>query len=273
MSTTIFWSANTDPYVASYTIERSTSSTGSYVYVQTVTHDLTGSNFDTINNLFFYVDTAGTEASWYRIKSTDTLNQSSPYTLPFQPAGTEPGLVSLAELKSLLSLSTGSTSDDTLLQSLIDAASNFVETQTGRSFAAKLYTESYNGDGYQHIRLQQPKVLSIVSVVDNGVEINPRTSVTASDGYGFIGQQIYYRPGFSRGFANITVSYVAGYQVVPNDIKQCVLWLAASQYRERTRIGAMSTSVGGESVSYQTLTFPAHITQTLDGYKRMPRFM
>jgi uncharacterized phiE125 gp8 family phage protein len=278
MSVKVFWSANNDPYVASYTLESAPSSTGSWSLVQSVPHDLTGSNFDTLLNLFFWTDTAGTDLTWYRIKSVDTLSQSSPFSTPFQAAGTEPALASLAELKLFLNVSSGSTTDDSLLQSLLNGASNWFEKQTGRQIASQLYNETYNGNGSRALTLAQPKVTEVVSVIVNGVEVNPRTSSTSSDGYFFQGSNVYMDNAsaainnFPEGYGNVQVTYVAGYPSVPYDVRQAVIWMAGNWYRERTRIGVMNSSVGGENISYQTLTLPIHIQATVDAYKRIPRF-
>jgi hypothetical protein len=59
-----------------------------------------------------------------------------------------------------------------------------------------------------------------------------------------------------RKRAAILLRYTAGFAAVPFDIAQATLELVCRKYRERTRIGERSKSLGGgETVAYETTTF------------------
>jgi hypothetical protein len=56
---------------------------------------------------------------------------------------------------------------------------------------------------------------------------------------------------FPVGYNTVVVAYTAGYATTPLDVAQACIELVALRYRERTRIGEVSRSLGGaETVSY-----------------------
>ena len=81
-------------------------------------------------------------------------------------------LTTLAGLKSQLGTDPG---DDTLLEHLIDAASEKIERETGRRFAATDYVEWINGSGQDRIMLDQFPIIRVQSV---GVGRCPRLSIS-----------------------------------------------------------------------------------------------
>jgi len=88
MSVRITWVPSSDPDIASYGIERAAAQEGPYTLIATVLHNTSGPNYIPSAGLFFYDDSAGTESSWYRLYATDSLDQQSGYSTPFQ--ATEP---------------------------------------------------------------------------------------------------------------------------------------------------------------------------------------
>lgn len=87
MSNEIFWSASTDPNIAFYKIQTATSNAGPWSLLAQVTGTLPSPNYSTQRSQFFYVDTAGAYATWYRIIALDTFNVESDPSIPFRSDG------------------------------------------------------------------------------------------------------------------------------------------------------------------------------------------
>lgn len=268
MAVRVQWTPSTDP-VDSYKLSSGSSSSGSFSLLATVAHDLTGSNYDTTTGFFFYDHTAGTTATWYQLVATYQGVDSSPS--PAFQAGTTTltTLTTVGRLKEYLGIA--SSTDDVLLARLVNAASDWFQTQVGRSILRNVYVESHDGDGGRRLQLLRGPLVEVSSVSVNDVAIPARPSTTGA-GYTVRGQSVFLTNDytFTSGLMNVVVTYEAGFLTVPADVEQAVLEMAAMRYRERTRIGVMSNSVGGESVSYQTVTVPVSVQSVVDSYKRMP---
>src|SRR5262249_48165454 len=73
---------------------------------------------------------------------------------------------------------------------------------------------------------------------------------------------------FSRGAQNVVLAYTAGYSTTPPEIAQACIELVALRYRERTRIGEVSRSLGGaETVSYSQKDLSDGIKTVLQQYR------
>jgi hypothetical protein len=68
-------------------------------------------------------------------------------------------LCTLANFKTFAGI-TG-TDDDARLEILIDAASDRIESYCGRKFASRDYSEEYNGDGHERLRLWQGPLTAV----------------------------------------------------------------------------------------------------------------
>jgi hypothetical protein len=81
--------------------------------------------------------------------------------------------------------------------------------------------------------------------------------------------KIYLYSGFPEGSRNIFVDYVAGYSVIPEDLKLATLILIKYIYQHRSEevFGATSYSVSGISVSFEQ-DLPKEVKQILSKYKR-----
>lgn len=114
------------------------------------------------------------------------------------------------------------------LERLINAASSYIETMTGRKFGKQDYKEKHWGSGSQELCLEQYPIIQVDRITDleNAVDLSP-DSYSISE-YGEIG--VLYRDegwaerGYLAGLADdmvskkryLLVSYTAGY-VLPRD--------------------------------------------------------
>lgn len=175
-------------------------------------------------------------------------------------------LASLADLKAYLSISTSA--DDATLTRLLDAASSWFESQVGRTLALAARTEVQDGNGGRSIVPHHYPVTEITSVTIDGVVI-PSAPDATSDGWALVDGVIALR-GYkaTTGIANVSITYSAGYLAIPDDIQQAVIEVAADRYRYRTRVGEVSKSLGGESVSFVSFQTPFAVQTVIDAYRR-----
>jgi hypothetical protein len=83
------------------------------------------------------------------------------------------------------------------------------------------------------------------------------------------GNYSLYTPRFRRDFGNVSVTYTAGYAVIPADIEGAACRIVAWGYTESTRIQQNSKSMGGEVVSFSSASAPKWATELLDHIKRV----
>jgi len=159
------------------------------------------------------------------------------YTVVTAPA-TEP--LTLAEAKDHLGVVHAS--DDALITSMVSAARELVEVQTGRTVAVTtfdLFLDRFP-PGDEAIRLPKPPAQSVTSLkyIDlDGVEQTVPPSVYVFDGDSTPGR-VYLDHGKSWPDAReqrhaVTVRFVAGYSAVPERVKHLVRLLVGAMYEQR----------------------------------------
>jgi hypothetical protein len=168
-------------------------------------------------------------------------------------------LTNLANVKLWLGIT--STDDDVQLARLITAASDFVAQYCSRSFVSTAVTDrKYHGNGNSTLVLRNWPIISVQSLAIDGVTV-PATNYT------FFDRMIYLTNGvFTKGLANVSVNYTAGYAVVPFGLEQAVIELIVFKYREKERIGHASKQLAGEVVSFIIADLHPAIKKALDQY-------
>jgi gp6-like head-tail connector protein len=180
-------------------------------------------------------------------------------------------LTTLADVKAWLQTSQSAfpPTDDALLSRLITAASQYIQTWLNRQIAQCDYIEVRDGTGGQRLQFARFPVYAVQSLTIDGIAIPPAPSTGLTAGYLFSPTQLairgYY---FTRRIQNVVITYSAGYAVTPPDIAQACIELVALRYRERTRIGEVSKSVGaGETVTYAQKDMSPPIATLLQQYR------
>lgn len=185
---------------------------------------------------------------------------------------------SLADVKAWLSLGERDlgTRDDRILARLITSCSNFITSWCNRPFALGNYEEIRDGWGGERgysLPLVVKPIRAILYLSIDGQPIGPAPSLNQpmtidnAAGYAFNPNMLVVRGWrFTRGFQNIVVQYTGGFDPIPNDIQQACIEMVAHKYRQRTRIGERTKSLGGaESVTYETSLFsPKDIGDTAE---------
>ena len=171
-------------------------------------------------------------------------------------------LTTLANVKDWLATGTGAfpPTDDRLLSRLIASASVFLESWASQSFSIGNWQEIRHGLGGDSMVLQVTPIVAIIGLSVDGISVPaapPMSQQGWSSGYAFSPTTISLRGyRFTRGTQNVIVQYRAGYAKPPPDIEQACIELVVRKYRERTRIGEISRSIGGaETVTYSPVAF------------------
>ena len=162
--------------------------------------------------------------------------------------------------------------DDVLLARLITAASEFISQQCSRDFVSDERTEYYSGEGGRGLVLvtRNSPVTEVKSLVIDGVAIPASTGFGAT-GYKIVAGGYYisltgYR--FTKGIDNIVLTYTAGYTTIPFDLADACVQLVGYRYSGKSRIGHVSKSLAGETVTFQTADVPPAVKTVINRYSR-----
>jgi hypothetical protein len=175
----------------------------------------------------------------------------------------------VSQVKHLLPIDKTIKEDDPLVQRLITAASTFIRNYVGDVLNSQAYTEIRDGTGTGKIILRHQPVTAVASVSIGPPSVN-RVALVADVDYVFtrFGIQSLGR-SFPRGVANIAIVYTAGYVAAPADIEGVAAKLAALRYKEAERIGQVTKSLAGQTISFDTSDIPKDVRLVLDQYKRV----
>lgn len=170
-------------------------------------------------------------------------------------------LTTLANVKSWLGITVGTF--DTDLSRLITSASAFAQNVMNRTIASTAYSEQRDGHGGTSIITSNYPILSVASVVIDGV-------VVPSANYSSNANGIYLTSGaFNRAKNNVTLNYTAGFASTPQDLEQAIIETIAVRWKEKDRIGMSSKSLAGETTSFMIKDFPPSAQTLLNQYKKV----
>lgn len=190
MSVRVTWQPSQDSDIASYLLESAPSIGGPWTQLATIPHSLTGPNWDAVNTVFFYVDAAGTEATYYRLTATDAENQSSAPSSPFRVftpvASGVPSLVncisiSAGDVAALLALGFTTievyetTDDGNSYHEITDSESSPALATSAaalNTFEIGGYTISFSINGGASVSIEFDSLLRLLSPVDVAGVIN-----------------------------------------------------------------------------------------------------
>lgn len=188
-------------------------------------------------------------------------------------------IISLSDLKEYLSI--GGTTQDSFLEKRINSATNYIENYTNRYWRAREITEVHDVCDTSRVMLDYFPILEVSSVEywENGAWHNVITnpSDTLADQLMIYLSWFRLRDySFSKGWSMIKVTYIAGYQDIPEDIQHACTLQAAMDYRKSKlsddRLGKRSGSVTGASGVSDTFSFtePKEIEEILNRHRRIP---
>ena len=158
--------------------------------------------------------------------------------------------------------------DDALLTRLVSAASQYIQTWLGRQIASADFLEVRDGTGGHRLQFACFPVTAVLSLTIDGQAVPAAASFNAA-GYQFSSTQLSVRGyRFNRRAQNVVIAYTAGYSTTPPAVAQACVELVALRYRERTRIGEVSRSLGSaETVAYAQKDMSDAIKTLLQQYR------
>ena len=180
-------------------------------------------------------------------------------------------LITRQEYKAYANIS--STNSDAEIDLLIPKVSELVKTYCRRSFVDyvdEARTEVFEG-GFGSLLLKETPVTQIISVQKSSDYGQTYTKLTKFTDWVQSGDYVVSIDprGFEPLVNGYKVSYFAGYETVPEDLKLAVLDLVTYYRKNDASVHNNRTPGGGGSVQLEYLTntgFPAHIRRVLDMY-------
>jgi uncharacterized phiE125 gp8 family phage protein len=154
-------------------------------------------------------------------------------------------------------------SEDTLIESLINSASEQIEKFCKRKLKEKTYSdEEYDGTCRTNLLLNQFPVFSVSSVKIDDVLIDSSEYKVRKE----TGSLIRVNSIWPEGFMNIKVSFVAGYNPVPSDLELACKHLVMFYYK--TDISNFSRTFG-EGFVLRPDAMPRQVQMLLAPYRKV----
>lgn len=184
-------------------------------------------------------------------------------------------LTTLEMAKSQLKIPTLETTMDDIITFWINVASDRFESETSRKIKKQEHAEIHHGRGNNILMLREWPIAATPAArlfIDGGSEFNADSEIDASDFRIADNDNSIVLIGslFPKGYNNVKAIYTAGYEVVPSDIENAVLWMVSyyRSMRDAGDIGRQSKSKGGESTSFLQ-SLPQEIMDVISKYKRI----
>jgi len=188
----------------------------------------------------------------------------------------------LAEFKSAIGI-TDST-DDTPLQSVLDATDALIDNYTDRKqgFGTATETRYYNADTYQYVLVDDLVSVTTLTTDDNGDGTYPTTWVAGTDynlapgnaaldgwPYTELDVSVTYPKNFPKGvYRGVKVTGVFGWPTVPNAVKQAAIIQASAVWSSRTSPFGIIGSADLGGILRQTRALHPEAQVLLEAYRR-----
>jgi len=166
-------------------------------------------------------------------------------------------LTSLSSVKDALDIT--NSDDDDLLINLINASTEMIENYCGRRFTETTYTnEIYDGVASKVLLLRNWPVSSIGSLQIRSGDFDSPSWDTIDSGLwtlltdgGHDRGAVYLDAGFREfPYAYRITTYTAGYNPIPDDLRQACEMLVTYLFNERKSKGIKSQTLGRYSVTF-----------------------
>ena len=182
-------------------------------------------------------------------------------------------LTTLVTAKSWLKIPNATVTDDTLVELLINAASQTIEAECNRKLVAQSVVEFRHGKSSNIMMLREWPINSVTEVKFDlqSAFTSPETLVSPGDYT--IGDDkmslIFHSRQIPRGYNNVKITYNAGYATTPSDLEMACLWVVSWMYqiRKSDDIGRSAKGKGDESTAFGQ-DAPDYVKTTIMRYKR-----
>lgn len=160
-------------------------------------------------------------------------------------------LTDLATVKALLGITDNT--QDSLLELLINACTDYIERYCGRRFKAPAsdVTEYYTGTGRPLLSTYNYPIITITSINER-TGVNSFVTVPSSEYYHDANAGLIYLSNLTiKDPMGYKIVYKAGYTTIPNDLNQACAQMVVREYNQRAGSGdVQSESLGEYSVTY-----------------------
>lgn len=190
-------------------------------------------------------------------------------------------LITLQEYKDAENITT--TRDDYRIDYLITAVSKLIKTYCGNSIidyyaTPKVETISIDWDTYC-VQLTESPVVSVTTVEERLSYSSNYSALAIENEDYFVDNNldsVYRTTGagyknWPKGPGSVRVTYTAGYDGTPEDLKLAVIdlinYYLKDEYKERKTLAGASLQNPGSSSQDSSVAFPDHIKRILDLYK------
>ncbi|MCK9583189.1 MAG: hypothetical protein M0Q46_06235 [Endomicrobiales bacterium] len=160
------------------------------------------------------------------------------------------------------------------LETYINAVSDFIERETGQTFKSLTYTnDEQDGNGYPLMWLNHFPVISLsaLSYYDRYSAATLQTLTQDTDFYLTLSSgKIEPSSGvWTKGVRNIRATYIAGYSIIPDDIKLLCMQIVELRINKRGKSGLTAVTIGRYSETFTKEALPIELQSELDKFKRV----
>lgn len=132
-------------------------------------------------------------------------------------------VITLDQAKARVDLALDEFEQDDAVTAMIRTAQAAVEQYLNRRIEVAAYTDTISGNGKDRITLSNTPIVEVQTVTINGQAV-PESSGYGSSGFLHDGNVVLLRNRvFDKGLKNVVVTYRAGYETVPPEVREAVL--------------------------------------------------
>ena len=175
------------------------------------------------------------------------------------------------EVKNFLNINASDNISDNLIHDLINRMSVVFENYCGRNICpSAAYVEYYDGQGSSYLFLKNTPILSVNYIYDDSAWLWGSNTLINSSEYRIVNDNhIVYKGRFSDASQNIKISYNAGYNTPPLDIKQACIEEVSRLFKRRNERDIQVLSKEDGSITYITDDFIPFTKSILDKYRNI----
>lgn len=180
----------------------------------------------------------------------------------------------IIEVKQSLGIAVDDTAKDDLLKQIMPSATAAINTYIGRDLRATEHEELLDGRGRQFVFTSYFPIIEIDSIVDNDYGTETTLDETDYIVYNACGK-IQLNPDgaiisrFTPRPQGVEVTYTAGYEVIPDDVKYAYIELVGMWSGLKTRTIVMNDGTVMEGVKAPAGQIPKELKLILDPYKKV----
>ena len=160
---------------------------------------------------------------------------------------------------------------DDLIEDLINRITGLFQTYCGvTSFKAVNYIEYLEGESSKYIFPKNTPIISVTELNEDSNWVWASDTTIGADCYRVIDDKyVVYDSNFARADQSIKLTYRAGYESIPLDLKQACIEEVTVRYKHRQSIDILTKSLEDGDATYSEGAFLPSTLETLYKYKTM----